>query len=105
MCLGARPDKSVVTSSSMSSATPLPLAPRVQKSTLRLDRGHGIVHCNRACADVEERMIVLGISNPDDLMGGQSHLAEGGLEAAALVHSRRQHHDRVAIEDDLKFEA
>jgi len=50
-------------------------------------------------------MIIFGISNPDDPLGGQSHLAEGGPQAAALVHSRRQHHDRVAIEDDLKFKA
>ena len=50
-------------------------------------------------------MIVLRVPHTDDLVGGYSHLAQRGLETAALVHAGRQHHDRVVVEDDLELEA
>ena len=50
-------------------------------------------------------MIVLRIAHPDDLVRGEPDLAQGRLKTAALVHAGRQHHDRVAVEDDLKLQA
>ena len=72
---------------------------------LRLNCRHGIGYSHRIFADFEERMIVFGVSDTDNLIGRQPQVVHGSFEAAALVHARRQHHHRVAIEYDLQFEA
>ena len=50
-------------------------------------------------------MIVLRIAHADDLVCGEPNLAQGRSQTAALVDAGGQHHDRGAVEDDLKLEA
>ena len=47
-------------------------------------------------------MIILGIADADHFVGREAEPAQRTVHAARLVDTRRQHHNRIFVEDDLK---
>ena len=57
-----------------------------------LDRGQGVGDSNRATADRQEGMVVLGIASAHDIVARETELAQGRLQAAGFVDAGRPHH-------------
>ena len=89
---------------SMISTTPAPRAPAVTTSARLLDRVERVGHRDRAPAQRQEGVVVLGVADADDVVRRQPQLLERRGEAARLVDAGRQHHDRALVEDDLPLE-
>ena len=70
-----------------------------------LERRQGVGHRGGAPAEAEERVVVLGVADADDVVRGEVQLLERGGQAGRLVHARGQHHDRPFVEDDLPLQA
>ena len=49
-------------------------------------------------------MVVLGVTDADNVVRRESQLIQGSAQAGGLVDSRRQHHHRALVEDYLMFQ-
>ena len=63
-----------------------------------------VAHRHREAGEAEEGVVVLGVADADRIVRGHAEAAERLLEPALLRDGRRQHHDGLAIEDDLQLE-
>ena len=70
-----------------------------------LDRGQGVGDSNRAAADRQEGMVVLGIASAHDIVARETKLAQGRLQAGCFVDAGRQHHHGALVEGDQQLEA
>ena len=50
-------------------------------------------------------MIIFGITKANHVMRRHSELVKSGFQAGFLVYSRREHHYRTLIENDVEFKA
>ena len=75
--------------------TPAPVGAGRGEVGLRLDGVDRVADRHGALAKVQERVIVLPVSDADRLVDGQVQLAERRPQPAALVHAGRKHHHRV----------
>src|SRR5262245_47157131 len=66
-----------------------------------LEGRQSIGHGGRAFADGKERMIVLGVSDTDDVMWRQLHQLERCRQSRRLVDAGREHHYGSLVEDHL----
>jgi len=71
---------------------------------LVLDRRQRIGDGDRKAARLHESMVVLGVADGHDIVGGQAEIVERRLQAARLVDAGWQDHHRALVEDDLQFE-
>ena len=69
-----------------------------------LDRGQGVGDRDRATADRQEGVIVLGVADGHDIVARETELAQRRLQAAGLVDAGRQHHHRALVEGDLQLQ-
>ena len=84
--------------------TPAPVAAGRGEVGLRLDGVDRVGDRHGALAKVQERVIVLPVSDADRLVDGQVQLAERRPQPAALVHAGGKHHHRVPVEGDLQLQ-
>ena len=68
-------------------------------------RGQRVADGRRSLAELQERVVVLGVADADDVVRRDLELLESGHEAGRFVHAGRQHHDGAFVEDDLQLEA
>jgi hypothetical protein len=72
---------------------------------LLLEHRQGVGDRHRALAQAEERVVVLGVADPDGVVRGQAELVQRRRQPAGLVDPGRQHHHRALVEDDLQLQA
>src|SRR6478609_9701882 len=71
-----------------------------QFANRRLSIGDG----DRAFTTLEKRVVVLSISDSNDLMEGKPKLSQRMFQSRRLVDTRRKHHDGSPVEDDDQFQ-
>ena len=69
-----------------------------------LQHRHGVGDRNAALAEVQERVIVLGVADADHVVGRQTELAERLAKAGRLAQAGRQHHHGVFVERHMQLE-
>ena len=84
--------------------TPAPAAAGRGEVGLRLDGVDRVGDRHGALAKVQERVVVLPVSDADRLVDGQVQLAQRRPQSAALVHAGGKHHHRVPVEGDLQLQ-
>src|SRR5690606_32988573 len=55
-------------------------------------------------AEPQERVVILGVADADDVVRRDREALERSLEAGRLVDAGRQDHDRALVEYDLQLE-
>ena len=86
-------------------ATPAPASPREHEIGRVADRGQRAADGRGALAELQERVVVLGVADADDVVRRDLELLERGHEPRRLVDAGRQDHDGAFVEDDLQLEA
>src|SRR5581483_1999092 len=69
-----------------------------------LERFQSISNGNRAFAHAQEGVVILGIADADYVVRREAQFAQRRLQARALIDTRRQHHHRALVEDDLQLQ-
>jgi len=89
---------------STNSRTPAPFAARVTRSASAISDGIALPTATAKPARRRKAWSFSASPTPIALCGGHAEAAEHLLETALLRDGRRQHHDGLAIEDDLQLE-
>jgi hypothetical protein len=70
----------------------------------RLERVDGVGDRDADLAGLEQRVVVLGVADADDVVVRDAQIAERLEQPGALRHAGGQHHERLAVADDLQLE-